>query len=86
MRWLANHPLCVRTGPRHVHHRRRGRREPDLLREVLPGALPWMRCLPAADLDAMAAEPIATTEAAAVSQLLVEWRHAAESSWPPRGR
>src|SRR5690349_19452944 len=61
------------------------RRDPQLLREVLPNALPWVRFLPAADIDAMAAEFVSTTEAAAaigntaaVSQLLVEWRHTAE--------
>lgn len=61
------------------------RRDPNLLREVLPTALPWVRFLPKADVDAMAEEFVATTEAAAaigntaaVSQLLVEWRHTAE--------
>ncbi|MFG2045440.1 hypothetical protein [Dactylosporangium sp. NPDC048998] len=61
------------------------RRDPELLREVLPNAVPWVRFLPAADIDAMAAELVSTTEAAAaigntaaVSQLLVEWRHTAE--------
>ncbi|MGI5236985.1 hypothetical protein [Dactylosporangium sp. CA-139066] len=61
------------------------RRDPQLLREVLPNALPWVRFLPVADIDVMAAEFVSTTEAAAaigntaaVSQLLVEWRHTAE--------
>jgi hypothetical protein len=61
------------------------RRDPGLIREVLPTALPWVRFLPAADIDVMADEFVATTEAAAalgnttpVSQLLVEWRHTAE--------
>ncbi|GAA3450972.1 hypothetical protein GCM10018962_28050 [Dactylosporangium matsuzakiense] len=60
-------------------------RDPGLLRELLPNALPWVRFLPPADVDAMAAEFVSTTEAAAaigntaaVSQLLVEWRHTAE--------
>jgi hypothetical protein len=61
------------------------RRDPDLVREMLPTALPWVRFLPATDIDAMADEFVATTEAAAaigntaaVSQLLIEWRHTAE--------
>jgi hypothetical protein len=61
------------------------RRDPGLVRDVLPTALPWVRFLPAGDLDVMAGEFVATTEAAAslgnttaVSQLLVEWRHTAE--------
>jgi hypothetical protein len=61
------------------------RRDPGLLRELLPNALPWVRFLPAADVDAMATEFVSTTEAAAalgstaaVSRLLIEWRHTAE--------
>jgi hypothetical protein len=61
------------------------RRDPGLVREVLPTALPWVRFLPAADVNAMADEFVATTEAAAsigntaaVAQLLIEWRHTAE--------
>jgi hypothetical protein len=60
-------------------------RDPDLVREVLPTALPWVRFLPPDDIDTMANEFVATTEAAAaigntaaVSQLLIEWRHTAE--------
>ena len=61
------------------------RRDPDLLREVLPTAMPWVRFLPVADRDLMAEQFVETTEAAtaigntaAVSQLLIEWRHTAE--------
>jgi hypothetical protein len=61
------------------------RRDAGLLREVLPTALPWVRFLPAADIDVLVGEFVATTEAAAaigntapVSQLLLEWRHTAE--------
>jgi hypothetical protein len=61
------------------------RRDPGVVREVLPTALPWVRFLPAADIDAMADELVSTTEAAAaigntaaVSQMLIEWRHTAE--------
>jgi hypothetical protein len=61
------------------------RRDPGLVRDVLPAALPWVRFLPAGDLEVMADEFVATTEAAsalgntaAVSQVLVEWRHTAE--------
>lgn len=61
------------------------RRDPDVLRDVLPTVLPWVRFLPPADVDAMADEFLKTAEAAAsigntaaVSQLLTEWRHTAE--------
>jgi len=61
------------------------RRAPDLVRELLPTVLPWVRFLPAADVDALSDEFVATTEAAAaigntttVSQMLIEWRHTAE--------
>src|SRR2546430_11960523 len=61
------------------------RRDPQLVREVLPTVLPWVRFLPAGDVDQLATEFIATGEAAGaignmapVSQLLTEWRHTAE--------
>ena len=61
------------------------RRDPGIVREMLPTALPWVRFLPAVDLDIMAGEFVSTTEAAAaigntapVTQLLIEWRHTAE--------
>lgn len=60
-------------------------REPDLLAELLPTALPWVRFLPAADVTAFIDEFISMARAAAslgnpaaVSQLLTEWRHTAE--------
>ena len=58
---------------------------PELVRNALPLALPWVRLLPAADVALMADEFVSTTEAAtcigntaAVTQLLAEWRHTAE--------
>ncbi|MEU7674732.1 hypothetical protein AB0C42_07975 [Micromonospora taraxaci] len=61
------------------------RRDPTLVRESLPTVLPWVRFLPAKDLEQMAGEFVATAEAAAamgntaaISQLLTEWRHTAE--------
>lgn len=61
------------------------RREPALVREVLPTVLPWVRFLPPQDVEQMADEFVATAEAAAalgstaaLSQLLAEWRHSAE--------
>jgi hypothetical protein len=61
------------------------RQNPELVRDVLPTVLPWIRFLPAQDLDQLAGEFIATAEAAAalgntaaISQLLTEWRHTAE--------
>jgi hypothetical protein len=60
-------------------------RNPELIREVLPVVLPWVRFLPAEDVDQLADEFVATAEAAAamgntaaISQLLTEWRHTAE--------
>jgi hypothetical protein len=61
------------------------RRDPGLVREVLPTVLPWVRFLPAADVKLMAEEFLGVAEAAAsignsaaISQFLVEWRHTAE--------
>jgi hypothetical protein len=61
------------------------RRDPGLVRDVLPTVLPWVRFLPATDADLMAEEFLAVAEAAAsigntaaISQFLVEWRHTAE--------
>ena len=58
---------------------------PDLVSQVLPLALPWVRFLPPEDIATMAAEFVSTADAAAsigntaaVSQLLTEWRHTAE--------
>lgn len=60
-------------------------RNPELVRDVLPTVLPWVRFLPTEDVDQLAGEFVATAEAAAavgntaaVSQLLAEWRHTAE--------
>jgi hypothetical protein len=57
----------------------------DMIRQVLPGVLPWVRFLPVDAVDQLATEFVETTHAAAalnnmapVSQLLVEWRHTAE--------
>jgi hypothetical protein len=56
-----------------------------LLQELLPGVLPWVRFLPAADRHILVQEFIDVTEAAAsvdnmspIAQLLIEWRHTAE--------
>lgn len=66
------------------------RRDPTLIREVLPTVLPWVRFLPPEDIEQMAGEFVATAEAAAamgntaaVSQLLTEWRHTAEIHTDP---
>ncbi len=60
-------------------------RAPDLVRDLLPTILPWVRFLPPADVATMARELTKTAEAAAavgntapLSQLLTEWRHTAE--------
>ncbi|BCB83556.1 hypothetical protein [Phytohabitans suffuscus] len=63
-------------------------REPggaDLVRRVLPRALPWTRFLPQDAMDELVSEFIATGHAAVtvnnlapISQMLVEWRHTAE--------
>jgi hypothetical protein len=57
----------------------------DLVRQVLPTVLPWVRFLPPAAAGEFAAEFVATAHAAAavdnvapVAQLLAEWRHTAE--------
>jgi hypothetical protein len=57
----------------------------DLIRRVLPTALPWARFLPDEAVDELAAEFVDIVRAAAglnntapVIQLLVEWRHTAE--------
>ncbi|NJC86029.1 hypothetical protein HC030_26280 [Planosporangium mesophilum] len=67
------------------------RRDPDLVRDVLPTVLPWVRFLPLEDANTMADEFVTTAEAAAaigntaaVSQLLTEWRHTAEIHADPQ--
>jgi hypothetical protein len=57
----------------------------ELVRQVLPTALPWVRFLPTAAAGELATEFVATAHAAAavdnmapVAQLLAEWRHTAE--------
>lgn len=57
----------------------------DLIRRVMPAALPWLRFLPADAIDELVTEFVDTVPAAAavnnmapVSQLLTEWRHTAE--------
>lgn len=59
--------------------------DPKVVRGALPATLPWIHFLPAAEAEAMIDEFITTAAAAAslgstaaVSQLLVEWRHTAE--------
>ncbi|HEY7273158.1 MAG TPA: hypothetical protein VH502_10520 [Actinoplanes sp.] len=60
-------------------------RNPEVIRDVLPVVLPWVRFLPLEDVDQLAGEFVGTAEAAAamgntaaISQLLAEWRHTAE--------
>ena len=67
------------------------RLNPDLVGQVLPLAMPWVRFLPPADIATMAAEFVSTAEAAAavgntaaVSRLLTEWRHTAEVYADPK--
>ncbi|MEU4557188.1 hypothetical protein AB0F72_02280 [Actinoplanes sp. NPDC023936] len=61
------------------------RQNPELVRDLLPTVLPWVRFLPDKDREQLAGEFVSTAEAAAamgntaaISQLLVEWRHTAE--------
>jgi hypothetical protein len=61
------------------------RLHPHLVAELLPAVLPWSRFLPAGDVEQLATEFVATTEAAGstgnlapIAQLLTEWRHTAE--------
>ncbi|HET8684193.1 MAG TPA: hypothetical protein VFM54_20315 [Micromonosporaceae bacterium] len=57
----------------------------ELVRRMLPAALPWVRFLPDTAIDELAAELVAAAYVASlpnslvpVSQLLAEWRHTAE--------
>ncbi|MFI6445237.1 hypothetical protein [Kitasatospora sp. NPDC050543] len=57
----------------------------EVLRQVLPEALPWSTFLPAEDMDAMLAELADTARGAAalenltpIALLLSQWRHSAE--------
>ena len=52
---------------------------------MLPTVLPWVRFLPAGDIEQLLSEFLVVSEAAGalgttapISQLLVEWRHTAE--------
>lgn len=58
---------------------------PDLVCNLLPTVLPWVRFLPPVDVATMTRELVDTAESAAaigntapLSQLLAEWRHTAE--------
>jgi hypothetical protein len=59
--------------------------ETDVLRRLLPDALPWVTFLPDADFDAFMTELITVASGAAalgnlapVAVLLTQWRHSAE--------
>lgn len=63
----------------------------DLVRHVLPTVVPWMRFLPADDVEVLVAELADTILAAAavnnlapISQLLVAWQHTAEVYADPK--
>ncbi|HET8657692.1 MAG TPA: hypothetical protein VFM55_01685 [Micromonosporaceae bacterium] len=63
----------------------------ELVRRMLPAALPWVRFLPDTAIDELAAELVATAyvalsldNLAPVSQLLIEWRHTAEVHADPK--
>jgi hypothetical protein len=57
----------------------------EVIRKLLPDALPWVTFLPSADLDAFVTELVAVARGAAalgnlapVAVLLTQWRHSAE--------
>ncbi|MDQ1289611.1 MAG: hypothetical protein QG622_3177 [Actinomycetota bacterium] len=61
------------------------RHHPQLVIEQLPAVLPWVRFLPAEDVQEFASEFVAVAESSAsignlgpLAQLLTEWRHTAE--------
>ena len=63
----------------------------DLVTDVLPTALPWVRFLPRKDVQAFVVELVQTLEAAdslgtpaPVVQLISEWQHTAEVHADPR--
>ncbi|GAB4060261.1 hypothetical protein [Catellatospora paridis] len=65
-------------------------RDPQVIAEVLPRVLPWVRFLPLPAVDEFAQEFVATAGAAsalgnmaAVSVLLTAWRHTAEAYSDP---